>query len=350
MHTIITNRSRQRNSDEELAPPSISTRAFIQWLPDPKTEPTSTLVLTSSEKFYVDIRVLRKRNSISGENGKEKLRRQTTEEETADLILSKDLDWAFAGRSTSYKDESTGITDSRWLHTVDSRFLARPTAFVDAALMEPEDPETGLTLEKGAMMNPESGHEEAYVEGWLEIEPRDVPEPHCPAPGDPWEDFERGLPRRGIRFVECEPWVRRLSTSNAILSLPATSSEQQPLRASKLDLRCVVLEHENAAKLSRGMVIRLGQFCQGVLQVGEEFAAERWEWTSRFGWRRMFVSGNLDMPCDVACYMATKKLRAGSEVRYGVGDDRVWQVVEEHAWERFAEDRTSPPPLVAMAH
>jgi hypothetical protein len=37
---------------------SLSFRKFIRWLPDEASEPTSTLVLTSPEKRFVDIRVL----------------------------------------------------------------------------------------------------------------------------------------------------------------------------------------------------------------------------------------------------------------------------------------------------
>lgn len=37
---------------------SISFRKFIRWVPDEAGEPTSTLVLTSPEKRFVDIRVL----------------------------------------------------------------------------------------------------------------------------------------------------------------------------------------------------------------------------------------------------------------------------------------------------
>lgn len=37
---------------------SISVRKFIRWLPAEASEPTSTLVLTSPERRYVDIRIL----------------------------------------------------------------------------------------------------------------------------------------------------------------------------------------------------------------------------------------------------------------------------------------------------
>ncbi|KAI6908405.1 hypothetical protein KC334_g4615, partial [Hortaea werneckii] len=39
--------------------PNISIRESIRWIPDPFSEPTSTLVLTSAGKRFVDIRVLK---------------------------------------------------------------------------------------------------------------------------------------------------------------------------------------------------------------------------------------------------------------------------------------------------
>lgn len=40
-------------------PPSISLRDSIRWLPDSPSEPTRTVVLTSPQNRFVDIRVLR---------------------------------------------------------------------------------------------------------------------------------------------------------------------------------------------------------------------------------------------------------------------------------------------------
>lgn len=40
-------------------PPSISIRDSIRWLPSAATEPTRTVVLTSPENRFVDIRVFR---------------------------------------------------------------------------------------------------------------------------------------------------------------------------------------------------------------------------------------------------------------------------------------------------
>jgi hypothetical protein len=287
MHTIIA--SLDRPNQPATSPPNISTRAFIQWLPDPPSEPTSTEVLTSRQKFFVDIRILKDFSKI---------------------------DWAFAGRSESRKNEATGNTSTRWHHTVDSRFIDAESV-IDQAEMLPEDPESGIALEKGSMVNPTTGVEAAYVEGWRETGVKYVPEPTQ----EEIVAFDQELERRGVRFGECDPDLRTL----------ATHGDALPSGLASL-ATCYVLQHENAARQSRGTVIRVGQFCQGVLRVGDEFAAERWEWTEQGGWRKVFASGSskLNMPCDVACHLAVRKLRVGNEVVYGPGE--IWQCVEEEQW------------------
>lgn len=46
---------------------SISIRKSIRWLPDAAREPTSTLVLTSPEKRYVDVRILKDGEEVAFE-------------------------------------------------------------------------------------------------------------------------------------------------------------------------------------------------------------------------------------------------------------------------------------------
>lgn len=306
MHTVIANL--KRPDTKTSSPPSISTRAFIQWLPDPPSEPTSTEVLTSRERFFVDIRILKEAGSSS---------------------LSSHIDWAFAGRSESSKDEATGKTLARWQHTIDSRFLADPESVVDQAEMLPEDPETGIALEKGSMVNPATGKETAYVEGWRETEVEHVPEPSR----DVLEGFARDLERCGVRVVECG------SERKSVVGGDRDSLVDRSLSAQSV-LACCVLQHEHAARRSRGMVVRLGQFCQGVLRVGDEFAAERWEWKAQSGWEKVFAIGDpkMNMPCDVACYQAAQKLRAGNEIVYGPNE--TWQCVEDEQWQPV-EERSS---------
>jgi hypothetical protein len=318
MHTIIA--SLDRPDQPATSPPNISTRTFIQWLPDPPSEPTSTEVLTSRQKFFVDIRILKDSDGI---------------------------DWAFAGRSESHKDEASGNTSTRWHHMVDSRFLGAESV-VDQAEMMPEDPESGIALEKGSMVNPATGVEAAYVEGWRETGVKYVPEPLSPVPGivdEPTRhvhaDLERQLESRGVKIYACDPNLRRLMR----IAHPLLQEEPQVIEHANDGIQfeegftrlrhlvaCCVLQHENDARQSRGTVIRVGQFCQGVLRVGDEFAAERWEWTEQGGWRKVFASGSskLNMPCDVACHLAVRKLRVGNEVVYGPGE--IWQCVEEEQW------------------
>ena len=287
MHTIIA--ALDRPNQPATSPPNISTRAFIQWLPDPPSEPTSTEVLTSRQKYFVDIRILKDSN--------------------------EKIDWAFAGRSESRKNEATGSTSTRWYHTVDSRFLTDPESVIDQAEMLPENPESGIALEKGSMVNPATGRETAYVEGWRETSVKHVPEPTQ----DEITAFEQELQGRGVKFIAGDPDLRTLMRRG------------DPLEEGPSLVSCV-LQHENAARLSRGTIVRVGQFCQGVLRVGDDFAAERWEWSEQGGWRKVFASGSksLNMPCDVACHLAVRMLRVGNGVAYG--PDETWQCVEEEHW------------------
>ena len=43
-----------------------------------------------------------------------------------------------------------------------------------------------------------------------------------------------------------------------------------------------VLRAEDALKRTRGMVIRIGEWIQGTLRVGEEFTVSRWQWSTEY--------------------------------------------------------------------
>ncbi|KAL7921416.1 hypothetical protein ACQKWADRAFT_313998 [Trichoderma austrokoningii] len=128
---------------------SLSFRKFIRWLPDGASEPTSTLVLTSPEKRFVDIRVLLP-------DGKDSL----ADEEV--LPLSR-LDWAMAGFSSSTV-LSDGHSLSQWKHWIDSRAVDAPP---DEGHMYAQ-PDGLSTLEKGHMMNPATGKDTEYEEMWYD--------------------------------------------------------------------------------------------------------------------------------------------------------------------------------------
>jgi hypothetical protein len=260
--------------------PYISTRAYIQWLPDPPSEPTSTQVLTSSQKHYVDIRVI----AADPSNG----------------VDPAHVEWAFGGHSESKVVD--GKTLSQWHHWIDSKSTT-PEEVVDKGVMLPEDSE-GLALEKGAMVNPATGRMTEYVEAWRDVEIRAV----TPPGKEVVQSFFQSLQVRGI-FVD---------------GLQATSTAG----SRKLSL---VLQHENVERRARGMVVRLGQICQGVMRVRDAFAYERWECASETDWCKTRSSGNLDMPCDLLTVLGEIML-AGTTVRYGEGYDQVWRCVEA---ERF---------------
>ncbi|CAJ2509839.1 Uu.00g057390.m01.CDS01 [Anthostomella pinea] len=193
---------------------SISIRDSIRWLPEPASEPTSTVVLTSPERRFVDIRILKP--TSNGEAA----------ENEVELPTSR-LDWAFAGCSTS--EVHNGVRHSTWRHFVDNRSSGAEEVTDEGNMVTQDD---GRTLETGRMVNPATGRETNYEEIWTDTEPMPIPE------------------------------------RSEALSIPS--------RVSKA--RCIVLELKNNAQQERGMVICLGHYCQGVVRKGEEFTLERWQW------------------------------------------------------------------------
>ena len=275
-------------------PPSISTRAFIQWLPNAPSEPTSTLVLTSTARTFVDIRI--------------PLEAPHLPENTN----PSHVEWAFAGRSTSHATDGKHL--SQWHHWVDSTTI-KPEDVVDKGEMLEEDAETGLVLEKGEMVNPATGVLTGYVEGWREGEVCVVPVPRK----EVVKGFHEELRARGVRVGGGRAGV-------------ASGGELESRALETVSARLsVVLRHEDPARRSRGMVIRLGQHCQGVMRVGEEFAYERWEWSREDGWRRTALSGQLSMPCDVLTILG-EEMCTDTTVTYGNEDNLTWQCEEA---ERF---------------
>ncbi|EMF11248.1 uncharacterized protein SEPMUDRAFT_88638 [Sphaerulina musiva SO2202] len=235
--------------------PHISIREFIR-MPSTSAaeEPTSTLVLTSSANRFVDIRVLK--------NGREPV--SDVAKDAAILPLSH-LDWAFAGTSSSqithHVQDGSPLFKSTWKHWIDSRTTEAENV-VDEGFMFPgsDKEETGRTLEKGTMMNSQTGKMEDYEEMWRDVS----------------EEGEKG---EG--------------------------------------------EEKKEKEKMRGMVIRLGQFCQGLMRIGEEITLERWEWTAKENWKRSFRMGDFFLPCGVA--MEFDRLQLGGKITHG---GLTWDVVE----------------------
>lgn len=214
----------------------ISVRESIRWPPAPASEPTSTVVLTSPERRFVDVRLV----LLPG---------QPAETATA-------LDWAFAGTSS----RCPAGRAAAWTHWVDSR----AEAMRDEA--EVEELAGGAELERGRMVNPETGVEADYEEVWRSVEP---------------------------------------------VTVTAAAG-------------CVVLQTEDGSRGERGMVIRLGQYCQGILRAGDGVTVERWEWRLEEGWERSARFGEGQLPVS-ALVGPTGVVEVGGEIEDG---GRIWKVVE----------------------
>ncbi|KAB5585226.1 hypothetical protein GE09DRAFT_19101 [Coniochaeta sp. 2T2.1] len=149
------------STSDNPSPPQadISIRTSIAWHPDPPSEPTSTIVLTSPGKYFVDVRLL------------------LPIDPTGALTPDR-LDWAFAGTSTtSPLPPSTSphpptttphrLVASKWHHWVDTRHPDAESV-VDTAQMRiyPD----GRSVEVGSMANPATGIVTPYEEVWMEGE------------------------------------------------------------------------------------------------------------------------------------------------------------------------------------
>lgn len=125
------------------------------------------------------------------------------------------------------------------------------------------------TLERGKMVNPATGRMTEYEESWLDPTPK---------------------------------------TTNG---------------GEKGERVCAVVRLHDDEHDARGLVVRLGEWCQGVLRVGDAFSLERWKWEGEGGWTRRARMGDLWLPCGVV--MDPLKVELGGEVRHG---DYLWKVEE----------------------
>ena len=81
---------------------------------------------------------------------------------------------------------------------------------------------------------------------------------------------------------------------------------------------------------AKGMVVRVGGWCQGIIKVvrgGEaEVSVERWKREEHGGWKRVVRLGRLWLPCAVTW---ERGMRRGGEVKYHGFEWRVVEVEEE---------------------
>lgn len=92
--------------------------------------------------------------------------------------------------------------------------------------------------------------------------------------------------------------------------------------------KCIVMRMEDKDKHGRdvrGMVIRVGQYVQGIARIAKHLALEQWEWEEGQGWRSLYQMGNFWLPCGLATDGSDGRLQLGGKVRHG---DYVWEVIE----------------------
>ncbi|MCJ1300496.1 hypothetical protein MMC08_003293 [Hypocenomyce scalaris] len=261
-----------------MGTPSITERKYIRWVETPglAEEPTSTIVLTSHDSHFVDVRILK-----------------PTEVDEPDLPddggPKKRLEWAFGGQSrTEGPREENGQqkpAHAVWEHWVDSNSDDPPTDEGDMWARP-----NGDVLERGKMIKPGTGLVTTYEELWRDLE---------------------------VEVVGQE----KTCTS-------------------------VVLRAQDDGKGLRGMVIRVGGWCQGILKVGNDVTIERWQWNPRSGtalddpfflfeksrqgdWERVARLGSRFVPCAVTFNLALITDKTIVEV-----GDAKWEVIECYHWSR----------------
>ena len=135
-----------------------------------------------------------------------------------------------------------------------------------------------------------------------------------PDPGGAARELERGRmvnPVTGLETAYEEVWR---DEEAAVVSDPEGRA-----------VACMVLRTEDAARERRGLVVRVGQYCQGLLREGDCIAAERWAWAPDARcWELRGATGISTIPRGFATG-AERHREEGEEWRM---DDQVWTVVE----------------------
>ncbi|KAI8937314.1 hypothetical protein NX059_006521 [Plenodomus lindquistii] len=271
-------------------------------LPTTLFEPTSTLVLTTPNNTFVDLRLLKPIHpSPTG----------TTTPTTTLPNKSEPgrLEWGFAGHSASKKvsirandgvklarEWQGRVTHSVWSHWVDSRYAVGAEIPADEGDMYAVDSET--SVEVGWAFHPGLGRLSGHEEMWRDVPVTVVPE---------------------TQGVAGEGEGKKVSVA----------------------LRC-----EDSRAGVRGLVVRVGQFCQGIVMKGSEVTVERWEFDGDEagdddkgadegegeqegrvgGWKRTARIGTAFLPCSAT--FRPRVLAVGGVVRYrefGWDVEEVWE-------------------------
>ncbi|KAK7568190.1 hypothetical protein IWX91DRAFT_302162 [Phyllosticta citricarpa] len=273
-----------------MASSSISKREWMNWAGEYAHEDTSTLVLSAPSSAFVDIRILlpHTQTPASAAVHPADTTASPLAPQSPPLLPNTGgpasrLDWAFAGFSETSpgNDRIRGVVHKKWTHVIDSRCGFDEEGTPDEGDLW--DRSGGYSLETGIMKHPKKGVDVAYQEMWREVE---------------------------IKAVN-----------------------REPLR------HAVVLTHHNPQLKSRGMIVRVGQYCQGIYMLDREVTVERWQWKVEWKeekkrtddlWRRTVKLGSRFLPC--VWTFEPEKLTVGAKLMGPGEEDDYWEVKELAAW------------------
>ncbi|OJT12811.1 hypothetical protein TRAPUB_10646 [Trametes pubescens] len=137
---------------------SISERLYIRWFPDEASEPTSTLVLTTPNRHFVDLRFYKSGPSPDDSTP------------SAERCFTA-LEWGIGGLSVGTPERG------KWLHEISSR-TEHPEKETDEGDMFPHPTMPDVALERGHMTHPDSGEMREYEEAWKSLPVLSVGGPH----------------------------------------------------------------------------------------------------------------------------------------------------------------------------
>ncbi|CAN3479323.1 hypothetical protein DICA0_E15478 [Diutina catenulata] len=129
---------------------TLSTRVSIQWPPEVASESTSTMVFTSPDNHFVDVRVHRNHYPLTA---------------LLDDPYTEVFEWVITGVE---KPQGDSIA---FEHEIDSQAIANGTdPSADIGHFE-AIPDSNDRQETGSMMNPATGKVQDYVEIWRSLDP-----------------------------------------------------------------------------------------------------------------------------------------------------------------------------------
>ena len=229
------------------------------------------MVLTSARNHYVDIRLLKAVESNVPEAGSGPF---------------NGLDWAFAGTSSTLRSPIAGDAAEivEWQHWIDSRNLGGKDQNATKDIGRCFSRSNGDTQELGSMINPETGVETEYEELWGSL----------------------AIESTGSDIAE-----------KVVVVLRTTD---KPGQSRTVDTPSVTQ--------TKGLVIRIGQLIQGILEHRGGLTVERWTYDQASKkWTEVVRIGATELPSPPL--FDPIKLVEGQHINFGPIS---WQVIEQSTW------------------